>query len=170
MSVDIKNGSVWWLYQACRVNTQTNAGGGTLRTRISMPAGMVGRLVSMAVIGAASVTAILAVVKTDEDLTSIHNMAYIAAGASRSAYLPSIGSSAGSNANIADTGGMMIGPGEILYSETSVVLQNETLAVGVVLLLSAPTLPTWDTIGSAGTPSLAASTISAANTLQAVLI
>jgi hypothetical protein len=63
---------------------------------------------------------------------------------------------------------MLFGPGEFLVVVSTAGLQTEILTVGVVMLLSTPVEPVWDTTGSAGTPALADSTISAANTMQKV--
>ena len=156
----------WYLYQARRINTQ-GAANGALTTRISMPAGVVGIIQAMYVRGALS-AATLEVYRYDEDGAQMGLWASVAAGATRQINLPSIGSAASATNNPPNTTDTKLGPGEILAATTSAALQTETLTVGVVILLSAPTEPTWDTTGSAGTPSLAASTISAANTMQMV--
>lgn len=168
MARDIKQ--IWYLYQARRVNTQTNGAGGALRTRISVPAGQVAKLVQVYAEGTASAGSSLSSDILDEDGAQAVRVAYVAAGATREFKLPSIGSAATAHGNIADTNGMIIGPGQFLIIDASAALQTETLKVGVTLLLSTSTEPTWDTTGSAGTPSLAASTISAANTMVAVVM
>jgi len=162
--------NVWWLYQARRVNTQTNVAGGALTTRVSIPTGQVAKVVRLYVQGTASATATLFGYVFDEDTAGVSFIGSVPAGASRTFHLPSIGSGAVAHNNVADTTNMILGPGEYLVAVSSVAIQNEAQTVGVVLLLSTPTEPTWDTTGSAGTPSLAASTISAANTLQAVVM
>lgn len=107
----------------------------------------------------------------DEDGAEDATLVSIAAGITRIGRIPSPGGIATTNNNLTSSEkGYILGPGQYLIAISNVALQNETLTVGIVLLLSTPTQPTWDTTGSAGTPSLAASTISAANTLQAVLM
>lgn len=161
---------IGWLYQGRRVNTQDNAGGGALQIRIQIPSGVTARLISMSITGSASAGATLIAGVFDEDGNIQTRAAGIAAGASLISYLPSFGAVAANTNNIADTRGLILGPGQYLYAVSSAALQTETLTVGVVLLMSAAVEPTWDTTGSAGTPNLAASTISTANTLQAVYL
>ena len=161
--------SVWWLYQGRRVNTQSGAGGGALVTRFTIPAGQVARLVSVRALGPASNTT-LAITSCDEDAAISAYMAYISAGVARIVNIPSVGTASTSHDNQIMSDGEFFGPGQIVSINSAAALQNETLTVAVVLLLSTPTAPTWDTTGSGGTPSLAASTISAANTLQLVVI
>jgi len=162
--------NVWWLYQARRVNTQTAGGGGALTTRFSIAAGQVARLVAYRAVGTASAGATLVTQVEDEDGSFLSRLANIPAAASRSVNLPTIGTAANAEGCMTTSEGYLLGPGEYILSTSSAALQNETLTVAVVLLLSTPTEPTWDTTGSGGTPSLAASTISAANTIQAVLM
>ncbi len=155
-----------WIYQARRVNTQTNAGGGALRTIITLASGQLARIVQCAVIGPASVTSTLIITVFDEDGMEYGRLFNCLAGASNVGRLPSIGSGGTATGNIANSTGLVLPAGATLAFDGSVAIQNETLTVGIVLeLLNLPTVPTWATTGSAGTPSLAASTISAANTL-----
>jgi len=162
-----KLGSVSWIYQARRVNTQT-AANGALTTRLQLAFGQIARVISIRVYGTASATEVCSVRIQDEDGADMAVMAYVAAAASTVVELPSTGANASGSGNIANTVGRIIGSGSFLTSAASVAVQNETLTVAVTLeLFNVPTIPTWDTTGSAGTPSLAASTISAANTLTA---
>ena len=170
MMDDHKGKNVWWLYQARRINTQTNGAGGALVTRISFPAGQVGKILACTVTGTASAGSTLSAFRQDEDGNNVAKLGAMAAGASRTLALPTVGAVATTNDNVVETNEMLFGPGEFLTFPTTAALLNETETVAIVLLLSTPTIPTWDTTGSAGTPSLAASTISAANTLQAVVM
>ncbi len=163
MARDIKQ--IWYLYQARRVNTQTNGAGGALTTRISMNAGQVGKIVQVYQKGSASATCVTQIWVHDEDGANQCMLKYTAAAANQENHLPLAGGT-----TYADSNGLLIGPGQFLAFLSSVVLNTETQTVGVALLLSTPVEPTWDTTGSVGTPSLAASTISAANTLQAVYL
>jgi len=169
MSTSMAGKNVWWLYQARRVNTQTNAGGGALTTRLSLATGQVGILVQASMVGAASAAATAEAKCMDEDGALTAYWGYVAAGASRVINFPTIGTAPTHN-NVTNTQNAVLGPGQIISFTTGTALQNETLTVGIVLLLSTSTAPTWDTTGSGGTPSLAASTVSAANTLQAVVM
>jgi len=157
----------WYLYTASKRNTQDNAGGGALTTRISIPAGVCARLVSALVYGVNSATT-LVVNLQDEDSTVYGYLASIAAGALRNACLPSIGAAASTNANLMNSTGLCIPPGSYLVSTSAAAAQTESLNVEICLLMSAKVEPVWDTTGSVGTPNLGASTISEANTWQLV--
>lgn len=157
-----------YLYQARRVNTQDAAGPATLHTRISMNPGQVGRLVHMHVRGTLSGGSTLQVLALDEDGATVGSFAGVAAGANLQTNLPSVGAIANASTATGNSVGMLFGPGEYLSMQSSVSLITEILTVGIVLLLSTPDIPIWDTTGSGGTPNLAASTISAVNTLQRI--
>jgi len=156
----------WWLYQARRINA--SGGAGALVIRIQMNPGQVGRIVGMFTQGPASAGATLYCVVVDEDGANVSQLVAIAAGASRSAYLPSIGTAATANANTANSHDYMLGPGEYLTITGSTSLITETLTVGIKLLLSTPEIPLWDITGSVGGSALGDSTISPENTLQKV--
>ena len=156
----------WYLYQARRVNT--SGGAGALVTRISMNAGQVGKLVSYTVTGPASAGATLDIVVYDEDGALNAPLANCAAGANRRMSLPTVGTAATASLNFQESNGLVLGPGEELSSLASTSLITETLTIAVVLLLSTPDIPVWAITGSVAGSALAASTISAANTLQLV--
>ena len=165
---------VWWLYQARRQATNTNAAGNPIIIDISLAAGQVAKLVKGFVQQSTTATHTLLAIHNDEDNVG-PPIAYVAAAAAASEVrLPSIGTAANASANIMSSQGLMLGPGEKLTCQTggASAAANDTLAVSVSLLLSTPTIPTWDTTRSTDTAqiTLAASTISAANTLQAVVM
>ena len=157
-----------WFYQGRRVNTQTAGGGGALVTRLQIPSGQVAVLVSANIVGTLSAGSALVGAIWDEDGAEALSIGDIAAGATRSMRLPSIGTSATASGNCSNSVGLKVGPGQIIRFAAGAALNTETLTVAITLLLSSPVEPAWDTTGSAGTPSLAASTISAANTMQEV--
>ena len=157
-----------WAWQARHVLTQDNAGGGALRIRVNIPTGSVATLIALYAKGSASGGNTLKVYLMDEDNTRAGLLASIAAGANLETHLPSIGAVASASANLTNSCGLKILPGQFLAADSATCLQTETETMYIALLLSAPTLPTVVTTGSAGTPNLAASTISAANTLQRV--
>ena len=158
-----------WIYQGRRVNTQMNAGGGALSIRLSIASGQIAILRSLRAIGPASVGATLNIRVLDED-SAIHNvLSVLVAGADNNVHLPAIGTAPSATSNLAQSSGIILAPGQYLAVNASAALQTETLTVAVTLeLFNLETEPTWDTTGSTGTPSLAASTISTANTLQRV--
>jgi len=161
---------VTFIYQARRINTQTAAGPAALYTRVSMNPGQIGRFIASYVVGAASAGAPLLQYMYDEDNAIAAQLTNIAAGASRSACLPSVGTVSTGNSNLTNSQGLILAPGQFFVTSTSVSLNTETLTVFFECeLLNDPTLPVWDTTGSGGTPSLAASTISVANTLQPII-
>ena len=157
----------WYLYQARRVWT-SGVGGGAVTIRISVPTGVVAKLVSYVCTGSASAGATLQTVTQDEDGATVLNFGLIAAGVSRTVYLPSIGTTSGTHSNIPNSVDLMIGPGTYLTSVCSASLQNETVTVGIALLMSANSEAVWDTTGTVSAGTLAASTISVANTMQLV--
>lgn len=160
------------LYQARRVNEQTAAGGGALMTRISLAEGKVAYVCQYRAETVTAGAVALACRLLDEDGADAGLMANIGAAAGVNTQMPSIGSSAAASGNIMSTQNMYMGPGQILRANTGNCAQNDTLTVSIALLLpiDATTADiTWDTTGSGGTPDLADSTISVANTLQAVL-
>lgn len=162
---------IGWLYQSQRVLTQTNGGGGQLTMKISVPTGTVGRIVAMKFVGTASAGATLNVTVNDEDDNIVIPLATVTAGANRQANFPAPGVNASAtNNNDATSTFCLVGPGMTIKAASSAALQNETLTVRLVMLLSTATIPTYDVSASAGTPSLAASTISAENTMQAVYL
>jgi len=139
-----------------------------LAIRIQTNPGQIARLVHAYVVGPASAGATLIGNVLDEDAAASAITVNVAAGVARSANLPSIGTAAAASANLTNTLGLMIGPGEYLSFNASTSLLNETLTLSIVLLLNTPDIPLWDITGSVGGSALGDSTISDANTLQKV--
>jgi len=167
-------GPKWcYLYQSRRTNTQANVGGGILHTRVSLASGVVGQLVEaravLVCVGAVAIASNL----LDEDSTTVVPLSAVAAAANNNTNLPSIGATAGTTNNLINSVGLKIGPGQYLDFFAGTVAQNETLTVAITLLLPITATAAdvvWDTTNSGGTPTLADSTINAANTMQAVLL
>ena len=159
--------NVWWLYQARRANA--SGGAGALVTRLSIVGGQVAKVVLYQVTGPASAGASLAIDVLDEDGASTSQVGSCAAGAARILRFPTIGA-APTHANFPNTSELIIGPGMGLSATSSTSLITETQTTAVVLLLSTPTIPTWDITGSVGGSALGANSISAANELQAVVM
>lgn len=160
------------LYQARRVLTSP-VGGGVLAVRISVASGTAARINQFYARGPASAGATMNVLIQDEDSATAGTIANCAAGANNTFSLPSIGSAASVTSNHANSVSMMIGPGQFITTTASASLATETLTIGVSLLLpmgSTVDSVIWDTTGSVAGGVLAASTISAANTMQAVLL
>ena len=137
-------------------------------TRLSAPSGQVCRFVCAYVAGTASAGATLNCSIYDEDGGQGPYIATVGAGATRELSLPTTGTAVPTSSGLINNTDLVIPPGAFLRFASSAALQNETQTVYVCFLMSGSTEPTWDTTGSAGTPSLAASTISVANTLQLV--
>lgn len=158
-------------YAARRVNTQGAGGGGALVTRISTSTGQCAMLIGMEIIGAASAGSTLSCYVTDEDGANVTKLGVISAGATRVMYLPSIGSTSSTHDGTAQSIGMIIGPGQFIKTYGSAALNTETHTVSCMFeLLGHYSALTWDTTGSGGTPSLAASTVSDANTYHVQVI
>jgi len=158
----------WWLWQASHVLTQDGGGGGALRLNVTVPTGTVMRLIACQVIGAASAGATLNGYMMDEDGLAQMDLVSIAAGASRRFSLPINTTASTTHANQGTSEGLIVGPGSYLRFDSSVALQTETMVIKIVGLLNSPNIPVITATGSGGTPNLAASTISEANTLQKV--
>lgn len=163
-----------WLYQARRVLTQDNAGGGALRIKVSIASGQVAKLVAADCTGPASNTTLVAVL-ADEDGAITARLASIGAGVSNEFSLPSIGGAATTTANVAHSLGLVFGAGQTIWIDAAAAAQTETLTLGISLLLPSNTNSTgsdvtWSVVGSAGTPNLGASTISTTNTMTLVVL
>ena len=156
-----------WIYQARRVATQANAGGGSVRADISVATGQVARLITSHVVN--SGTNGLNLWKRDEDAANAVYLGSVASAAATNASLPNLGTSTAS-ANVAFSHGMLISPGQTLsFDQTVAGAQNDTITIAIELeLYNLPTLPTWSVARStnAADVTLADSTISEANTLQ----
>ena len=159
-----------WVYQARRVCTQDNVAGGVLNVNLSVATGQLAVIRSLNAVGPASAGATLQCITYDEDTAAGGYLANIPAGASRSFNLPTTGTAANATSNLMSSEGFVLAPGMTIKIAASAAAQTETLSVAVVMeLYNLATVPTWSTTGSGGTPNLAASTISDANTLQEVL-
>jgi len=157
----------WYVYQARRILTSP-AGGGVLCIRFQIPNGCVAKIIAIYIRGPASAGSAQNAYILDEDGAATVYAANVTAAANIVVDLPSLGANAATSGNLTNTVGMMMAPGQIFSTTSSVSLQNETLTLGVVLLLSQNSEPTWDTTGSAAGATLAANTISVARTMQLV--
>ena len=166
---DAKN--VWYLYQARRVATQANAAGGAIIVDISVAAGQIAKLVSLQILN--SGTNSLYCYLYDEDVAESNRLGGVGSAAGNRLEFPSIGANANAAGNFASSEGLLLGPGQLLsVFQLGAGIQNDTLTVAVTLLLSTNTAPTWSKARSTNEAdvTLAASTISTANTMQAVAI
>ena len=171
MSTSMAGKNVWWLYQARRVATQANVAGGAVTVDITVAAGQTAKLI--AVYGANSGTNSLFIVGVDEDNNASFSLAGVGSAAANILRAPNVGSVGSASNNLLYSDGFIIGPGQKLsIYQSGAGAQNDTLTVAVVLLLSTFTEPTWDKSRStnAADVTLAASTISAANTKQPVVL
>jgi len=159
----------WYLYQARRVCT-AGVGGGAMRVRINVPANTVYRLGWVQTVGPASAGSNTQVSVYDEN-DAATTLGTSAAAANSNLFIPqngATGTTSVASGSMGNTLGLLFGPGQKIVFSCSTSLQNETLTVAVCLLSSTDTIPTWDTTGSVAPVVLAASTISAANTMQPV--
>jgi len=159
-----------YLYQARRVATQANAAGGAVIVDISVAAGQVARVVSVYAINSGTNSLYIDVI--DEDNATDFRCAGISSAAGVWGNAPQAGSTGASSAQPGNSSGMLLGPGQKLsIFQLGAGIQNDTLTVAITLLCSTSTEPTWDKSRSTNQAnvSLAASTISAANTMQAVV-
>lgn len=158
-----------WFYNVRRVATQANAGGGAIIIDITCPTGQLYKLVSCR--GANSGTNTLIAVIADEDLATDMTLAEIASAAGTKFSLPSIGSTSGTSANIANSTGLLFGQAHTLsIYQTGAGIANDTLTISMTLEVLNPkgtTTPIYskDRSTNAADVTLAASTISATNTL-----
>ena len=159
----------WYLYQARRVATQANVGGGAVIVDIALGAGQVGWIELSTFTN--SGTNGLFVDVLDEDNMIVGRLAGIASAAGNALRVPSIGTAASASLNVNESVRRYLGPGmKWSIYQTGAGAQNDTLTVAVTLFLSTNTEPTWDKSRStnAADVTLAASTISVANTMQLV--
>lgn len=165
----MKLGEVSWIYQARRVATQANAAGGAMTIDITLAAGQLARLIACRVNN--SGTNGLVINENDEDNATGFNMMVVGSGAATAGYIPSIGTAANASGNVGNSSGFVLPSGaELTISQTVAGIQNDTLTIYIVLeLFNLPTIPTWSKARSVNQAdvTLAASTISAANTLTA---
>jgi len=154
----------WYLYQARRVATQANAAGGAILIDLATAPGQIAKLLHARVVNSGN-NGLQAYIY-DEDNAAEAYLLVIGAAAGTSASLPSIGSAATASANNANTKDLMFGPGQKLsFLQTAAGAQNDTLTLGITLLLTTATEPSWSVARSTnpGNVTLAANTISAAN-------
>jgi len=163
--------NVWWLYQARRIATQGNVAGGLVVLDIALSAGQVAKLISCHAESNATAHSLYMDINDEDDAQHARLARITGAIASVAVDIPSQGTSATASLNVADTTNLLVGPGQKLVARTNEAgAQNDTLTVAMTLLLSTPTQPTWSKARSANEAdvTLAASTISAANTLQRI--
>lgn len=163
----MKVGSVSWIYQARRVATQANAAGGAQKIDISIASGQLARVISAKCLN--SGTNGISIFLADEDNANHCGLSTIGSGAGTYISLPAApGSNTSSTAN-ADAKGMLLAAGQKLsFEQTGAGAQNDTFTIAITLeLFNKMDAPTWDKSRStnAADVTLAASTISAANTL-----
>ena len=164
------SGNIAWMYQARRVATQANAAGGKVLVDIAVPSGTVARLVVARADN--SGTNSIAWRLYDEDDELMATLGVVGSAGATNLSVPTIGTAPATNNNIHSLG-QLIPPGAKFTAEQSGAgAQNDTLTIAIILLMSSPVEPTWVKTRSTNVAdvTIAASTISAANTLQPVLI
>jgi len=167
------SGRLAWLYQARRVATQGNAAGGAIKIDIGLATGQMAELVTLRAYNSGN-NRVQGWV-CDEDY-ECHAGFFIdtTTGIGTNGNVPSIGTSATGATNIIYSAGLKMGPGQLMaLHQTAAGVQNDTLIISMTLLLfNKPTEPTWSKARStnAANVTLAASTISEANTLQQVMV
>lgn len=160
------------IYQARRVAQQTNAGGGAIVIDIAAETPF--EILGVRALNSGNNSIIVATY--DEDNAFGVQWANVGAAAGTSAYLPSVGSTAGAAANIAQSTKCTVPPGSVLAAaQGGAGVQNDTLTLYVVLKFPITAQLgdiTWSVARSTNFTdvTLAASTISDANTWQAVLL
>jgi len=165
---------VKYLYQARRVATQANVAGGAVKVDITVASGQVAKIVWASALNSGNNSIAMAI--NDEDNARTVYLGGTGAAATIDVHLPQTPASAATalvDGSAATSVGGLIGPGSSLsFEQGAAGAQNDTITVAVVLLLSTSTAPTWSVARStnAGDVTLAASTISAANTTQAVVM
>jgi len=167
-----------WIYQAQVVVTNANAAGAAIVVDISLASGQVGKLIGMNVYSVTTGTHTLYASLNDEDLAAAnHNLLIGNAGAAAAAKVlafPSIGTAATASVNLANSTGLVIPPGAALsiYHTDASGVANDHIDIFLIMeLYNLPTLPTWSKArsGNAADVTIAASSISAANTIQPVV-
>jgi len=135
----------WYLYQARRVFTNTNAAGGAMYVDIQVPSGTVAQLVLCYGTQTTLGTHVLGCRVYDEDNAQTANLAYIGTAATNNFSIPSVGTAANTNGNFNNATGFLLGPGMKLtvYTPEASAQDNDTLTVAISLLLSTNNEPTW---------------------------
>ena len=164
-------GQLWYLYQARRVATQANAGGGAIIVDVALASGQIARgVMGRVILGSANNGISLNVV--DEDNSAAVFIGTVATGANRNAQFPSVGQTVGMD-NASFTGNLYLGPGQKFSSANmGVGAAGDTMTLAIQMWLNTPVEPTWSKERSTNPAdvTLAASTISAANTMRGVLL
>lgn len=161
-----------WIYQARRKATDAAAAGNPIIIDISLATGQIGVLRSAFVQQVTAGVHTLYITLLDEDNAHFAKVGVVAAAAANSfLYVPSIGASAAASDNVMNSTGLVIPPGSKLscYTAGASANANDTLEVGIILeLYNLSTEPTWSVARSTDVANitLAASTISTANTMQ----
>jgi hypothetical protein len=167
-------GPKWmYVYQARRVATQANAGGGAMVIDISPT--VLARVLQMQ-IASAGANHSMAIRSYDEDNAVAGYLASVGSVANPFMVIPSVGVAATASGNIRDTTNLHVAPGMKLTAMTlEAGAQNDTLTTAVTMLLPITAASdgsdvTWSKARSTNEAdvTLADSTISAANTMQAV--
>jgi len=157
------------IYQARCVTTQANAAGGAIIVDISLAAGQIAKLIYLS--ASNSGTNDIEIALLDEDNASSSSLGYCASAAANMLRVPSIGSAATGGGNRISSIEVIIPSGaKLSVIQSGASVQNHTLTIAIGLeLFNDFTIPTWSKARStnAADVTIAASTISAANTLTA---
>ena len=159
-----------WIYQARRVATQANAAGGAVVVDISLASGQIARIISIR--GLNSGNNGISCLIVDEDNATHAQLASISAAGGANFNLPAaVLAGAATTSSMAQSSGFILASGQKLtIMQSAAGAQNDTMTICITLeLFNLPTVPTWskDRSTNAADVTLAASTISAANTLTA---
>lgn len=162
---------VTFIYQARRVATQANVGGGPVIIDVSLATGQIARIIGGRALNSGTNTALGYIIDEDNAVTT--TIGTTTSGAGSNSQYPSIGSGATATANIASSVDFILPAGaKLSFQQSGAGAQNDTFTVALILeLLNDPTIPTWDKSRSTNPAdvTLAASTISAANTIQPIV-
>ena len=157
-------------YQARRVATQANAAGGAVIIDITPAAGQAMRIVELYAINSGTNSLYFDV--ADEDNAYGARFAAVGSAAGTQARAPNVGTSGAATDNLTGSADFIVPAGKkLVIRQLGAGAQNDTLTVAVVFeLIGNPAVPTWakDRSTNEADVTLAASTISAANTIQAV--
>jgi len=161
----------WYLVQFRRVATQGNGAGGAIILDIQVPTGCVMEILFAAMQNSGTNAAYIN--RTDEDNVIAGYYAQVGSAASTICSIPR-GYASPTTSNLltaSDNGRLIFGPGEKLtFMQTGAGAQSDTLTAHIVALLSQNVDLVWSVARStnAANVTLAASTISAANSRQLV--
>lgn len=159
------------MYTARRVATQANAAGGAIVVDITCAAGQMMRIESA--YAANSGTNTLQMKVHDGDNAMRAYLANVGSAASNYLSIPSPGAAASASGNLVDSKDLYVLAGEkFTIMQGAAGAQNDTMTIAVVIeLYGSAAEPTWSKARSTNEANvtLAASTISAANTLLTVV-